>query len=82
MIRIEKQRPNDFDIFPLEDGNKIRIDYDKVWIYKSFGKQTKVDLGFSNETETYILDVSFDSFNEKYTNFRNDMREYWNSLES
>jgi hypothetical protein len=63
----------------MSNGEKIRIEFDRIFIYKSAQKasQTIVELGYAPDTETINLDISFEAFDEKYQANRKAWKEYW-----
>lgn len=81
---IEKQQPPSGDVFEMTNGEKIRIEYNNVFMYKSSSKTktTTVELGYAPNTETIILDISFDTFDEKYQANKKAWNDYWNSNSS
>lgn len=78
-MAIEKIEPPSGDVFTMANGERIRIEYDRVFIYKSTQKasNTVVELGYAPDTETVVLDISFDTFDEKYQANRKAWKEYW-----
>lgn len=79
MIIDNDKEPATSEVFEMTNGEKVRIEYDKVYIYKSSGKSknTTVELGWSPDTETLILDISFDEFDAKYQANRKAWKDYW-----
>lgn len=81
---IEQPEPDSSDIYDLTSGEKARIEYDRVFIYRSSGKgkQTVIELGYSPDLETLTLDISFEAFDENYQANRKAWKEYWNSRQN
>lgn len=78
---MEEKEPDNSEIFTQTNGEKVRIDYDKVFIYRSKEKAavTAVELGWSPDTETFLLDIDFETFDAKYQANRKAWKEYWKS---
>jgi hypothetical protein len=78
---IEPTEPDSGDVYDLTSGEKARIEYDRVFIYRSSGKgkQTVVELGYSPDLETVYLDISFETFDAQYQANRKAWKEYWRS---
>lgn len=78
---IEKPEPDRSAVFDMTNGEKVRIDYEQIFLYRSSSKakNTVVELGYGSDREVITLDVSFDSFDEKYQANRKAWRDYWNS---
>lgn len=81
---IEPEQPPTSDVFEMNNGEKIRLEYDKIFMYRSTqkAKNTVVELGYSPDTETIILDISFEDFDEKYQANRKAWRNYWDSQQT
>ncbi len=77
----ELQEPQSSEVFEMTSGEKIRIEYDRIFAYKSTNKTrvTAVDLGYASDNETYLLDINFEDFDEKYQANRKAWKEYWKS---
>jgi hypothetical protein len=73
--------PMGSEVFIQSNGEKVRIDYEKVYSYSSKSKSlaTVVEYGWSDNREVYILDIDFDSFDAKLTQYRKDLKDYWAS---
>lgn len=72
----ERKKPEDSHIFTTSDGEKIRLRFDSIQIYKSDGNNTIVDIGWGDK-KTFILDVAFDTLDEMILNNRKAWDEYW-----
>lgn len=79
---LEPVAPESSEVFETTNGEKIRIEFDRVYVYKSANKAstTVVELGWSPDTETVMLDISFDDFDAKYQANKKAMKEYYASL--
>jgi hypothetical protein len=77
----ENQEPDSSAVFDMANGEKVRIDYNNVFIYRSSSKasNTVVELGYAPNTETLVLDISFDDFDKAYQANRKAWRQYWDS---
>jgi hypothetical protein len=77
----EPTEPTSSEVFTMTSGEKVRIEYDRVYVYKSSNKSkaTTIELGWSPDTETFILDISFDEFDDKYQANRKAWKEYWHN---
>lgn len=78
------KQPESGEVFEMTNGEKVRIEFDRIFSYKSTQKTkvTEVDLGYSPDLETVFLDISFDDFDEKYQAYRKGMRDYYTALDN
>lgn len=79
-IKTTPEEPETSRVFVLTNGEKIRVNFDAVTVYKSTQKQsvTQIEIGYG-DPETFLLDVSFDDFDAIYQSNRAAWREYWNA---
>jgi hypothetical protein len=77
----EKSEPETSEVFEMTNGEKIRVEYDRIYIYRSSSKSktTTIELGWSPDTETFMLDIPFEDFDRKYLANRKAWKEYWSS---
>jgi hypothetical protein len=82
MVEKGISEPDSGEVFSMTNGEKIRVEFDRVFTYKSKGKgnDTIIELGWSDDKETYFLDITFDDFDSKYQSYKKAMREYYDSL--
>lgn len=75
----EIKEPDSGDVFTMTNGERVRVEYDRIFIYKSSQKasNTVIELGYAPDTETLVLDISFDEFDNKYQANRKAWKEYW-----
>lgn len=70
--------PEAGEVFTMTNGEKIRIDFERIYIYKSGkSKTTTVELGWSPDTQSYLLDIEFDEFDRKVQANKAAWKAYW-----
>lgn len=75
----EKQsEPEDSHIFTTSDGEKLRLRFDAIQVYKSDGKNTVVEIGWGDK-QSYILDIEFESLDKMILDNRQAWKDYWNN---
>lgn len=74
----EMEEPETSKVFNLTNGEKIRVNFDNIAVYKSTQKQsvTQIEIGYS-DPETFLIDVSFDDFDAIYQANRAAWKAYW-----
>lgn len=74
----EIYEPESGEVFTMTNNEKVRIEFDRIFTYqsKSKGDSTQIELGWSDDKETYILDISFEAFDAKYQGYKKAMKEY------
>lgn len=77
----EDKEPDNGAVFDMTNGEKVRIDYNNIFIYRSNNKasNTVVELGYAPNTETLVLDIAFEDFDKEYQTNRKAWRDYWDS---
>jgi hypothetical protein len=80
---MENTEPTNSEVFTQTNGEKIRVDYDRVFIYssKEKSKVTAVEIGWSPDTEIFLLDIDFEDFDAKYQSNRAAWKAYWKNLD-
>lgn len=66
------------EVFNTTSGEKIRVEFDNVYIYRSSQKAsvTIVEIGW-NDRETFTLDIPFDDFDKKFQSNKKAWREHY-----
>jgi hypothetical protein len=73
-------RPDNSAVFEMTNGERVRVNYDDVYSYVSKGTATVVQVGWSDK-QSYILDIDFDSFDAKLTQYKADLKSYYNEYD-
>jgi hypothetical protein len=76
------KEPENSAVFETKDGKKVRVEFDKVFSYlgKTKAGSTTIEYGYGYEKdsrETFVLDIDFDSFDAKLTQYKDDVKKYW-----
>lgn len=76
---IKKKQPDSSAVFNLPDGEQIRIEFDRIYIYKSSNKtnETIIELGWAPDTETIVIDSKFEDFDRIVQENKRAWKEYW-----
>lgn len=74
-----ENQPPSSEVFTMTNGEKVRLEYDRIYMYKSSNKTktTILELGWSPDTETIMIDMSFEDFDAKYLANRQAWKDYW-----
>lgn len=75
-------QPEGSAVFETTNGVKVRLDYEKIFSYSGTKSKTTIEYGWSYEKEsreTFILDIDFDSFDDKLTQYKKDTKKYWDA---
>lgn len=76
-MSIEKPQPESSAVFETTKGEKIRIEFDRIYVYKSNNNKTTVELGWAPQTETYMLDIKFEDFDAQVMANKKAWKDYW-----
>ena len=78
----DNKQPESSEVFETTDGKKVRLNYDMIFSYVGSKSKTTIEYGWSYEKEsreTFILDIDFDSLDDKLTQYKKDMKKYWDN---
>jgi hypothetical protein len=80
-VEDESSEPDKGAVFTMTNGEQIRIDYCNIFLYRSTknGSQTVLELGYSPNTETIMLNLPFSKFDQMVQDNKEAWEDYYES---